>query len=79
MILEDLNTTDIVQTLVILYLWYKQKQNIDMGLKKEKLTFDEWTQSKNLTFKNSGNFINMHNAFVSINEVRQMYQNYIRS
>ena len=26
MILEDLNTTDIVQTLVILYLWYKQKQ-----------------------------------------------------
>ena len=49
-----------------------------MGLKKEKLTFDEWTQSKNLTFKNSGNFINMHNAFVSISEVRQLYQNYIR-
>jgi hypothetical protein len=45
---------------------------------KEKLTFDEWTESKKLTFKSSGNYINMHNCFVSISEVRQMYQYYIR-
>ena len=49
-----------------------------MGLKKEKLTFDEWTQSKNLTYKHSGNYIDINNGFVSISEVRQLYQNYIR-
>jgi hypothetical protein len=49
-----------------------------MKKNEEKLTFDDWTKSKQLTYKNTGNYVNMHNGFVSISEVRQMYQEYIR-
>jgi hypothetical protein len=45
---------------------------------KEVLPFDDWTKSKQLTPNGHGNYENMHGDFVSIDDARQMYQEYIR-